>query len=536
LSRIQERFEQPGWHVDPSSGIPNGGIEAIARPGDVLAGKYRVERVLGAGGMGVVIAAKHLRLDELVAIKLLHPDVAHRPEIAERFAREARAASKIQSAHVARVSDVDSLPDGSPYMVMEHLDGCDLAQYIRSRGALPVEQAVGFVLQACEAVAEAHSLGIVHRDLKPANLFLARRRDGSTCIKVLDFGISKVVDRESGDGAVTRTKAVIGSPSYMSPEHMLSARDVDGRADIWALGVVLYEMLAGRVPFRGDTLPETCALVLQASPEPIRNSRSDVPGELEAVVARCLQKDRAHRFASVAELAVALVPFGLFDARLSADRAVGVLAGSPRATLPLDRGSNRGAAPGTLPVPSVPTERLPDLAGPEPARVPTGASPLSSGIAAPSYSGTSTTSPGPAGGKAPVLAGIVVVACLALGAALFALRAHRASVNTTERTPGPPAAAAEPSPAVTMAPAGAAPPATSNPTSASEPTAPTSATVSPVATPVPGAPSPKLAPRGADPPGTVRPKGAKGAQQASSASSASPPRPKPSNPFGTGMD
>src|SRR4051812_480796 len=210
--------------------------------GQILGGKYRVDRVLGAGGMGMVVAATHLQLDERIAIKFLLPEALRNPEAVARFGREAKAAVKIRGEHVARVIDVGSFENGAPYMVMEHLDGRDLSSFIHERGAMPMSDAVDAVLQACEALAEAHALGIVHRDLKPANLFLTRRPDGTPSIKVLDFGISKLT-APGADHSMTKTSAVMGSPLYMSPEQMTASRGVDARTDIWALGVVLYELL-----------------------------------------------------------------------------------------------------------------------------------------------------------------------------------------------------------------------------------------------------------------------------------------------------
>src|ERR1700722_2251218 len=198
---------------------------AGVEPGEGLAGKYRIERVLGAGGMGGVVAAHHIQLDQRVALKFLVPEALLNPESVARFAREARAAVKIKSEHVARVTDVGQLESGAPYMVMEYLDGSDLSTWLQERGRLPVDQAVDFILQACEALADAHALGIVHRDLKPANLFCIRRSDGQPSIKVLDFGISKVTDASgSASASVTRTAALMGSPLYMSPEQMLSSK------------------------------------------------------------------------------------------------------------------------------------------------------------------------------------------------------------------------------------------------------------------------------------------------------------------------
>jgi serine/threonine-protein kinase len=293
-----------------------------ARLGQVLAGKYRIERVLGQGGMGVVVAATHLQLEERVAIKFLLPDALENQETVARFAREARAAVKIKSEHVARVTDVGTLETGCPYMVMEYLHGCDLGGLVHDRGPLPFEEAVDYLLQAAEAIAEAHSLGIIHRDLKPANLFHTQRADGSACIKVLDFGISKITGL-SGSGAdlsMTRTSTVMGSPLYMSPEQMASSRDVDVRTDIWALGVILYELLAGQVPFVADTMPQLCAMILQQSPPPLRNFRPDAPEALQNVIARCLEKDPKRRYLNMAEFAAALLPFATRSGRTSVER------------------------------------------------------------------------------------------------------------------------------------------------------------------------------------------------------------------------
>ncbi|HEX7601864.1 MAG TPA: serine/threonine-protein kinase, partial [Polyangiaceae bacterium] len=240
--------------------------ESPVAMGDVLAGKYRVERVLGRGGMGVVVAATHLHLDQRVAIKFLLPDALSHADVVSRFAREAKAASKVTSEHVAKVIDVGTLDSGAPYMVMEYLEGHDLAAELEAKGRLPVEEAVSHVLQALEALAEAHKAGIVHRDLKPANLFLANRPDKTSIIKVLDFGISKL---PQAGGAVTHTAAIMGSPLYMSPEQLMSSKSVDARSDVWSIGIVLYESLSGSPPYRADTMPEIVALILQAPLRPL---------------------------------------------------------------------------------------------------------------------------------------------------------------------------------------------------------------------------------------------------------------------------
>jgi serine/threonine-protein kinase len=303
--------------------------------GDVLGGKYRVERVLGQGGMGVVVAATNTLIDQRVALKFLLPQAVTGTDTVQRFIREAKAAARIQSEHVVRVLDVGTLDDGLPYMVMEYLDGQDLSDLLATRGVLALDEAVGYVLQACEALAEAHALGIIHRDIKPSNIFLAKRTTGMPSVKLLDFGISKVApvteaSREAA--ALTRTNATMGSPLYMSPEQMTNAKNVDARADIWSLGVTLHELLAGRPPFFADTMPELIASILQTTPQSIRSVRAELPNAFETALSRCLAKDRAQRFSNVAELAAALAPFGPKYAQLSLERISNVLAASSSST------------------------------------------------------------------------------------------------------------------------------------------------------------------------------------------------------------
>lgn len=304
--------------------------------GQILAGKYRVERVLGQGGMGLVLAARHIHLEERVAIKLMLAEAAFSQEAVARFVREARAAARLESAHVAKVSDVGTLEDGRPYMVMEYLDGADLSQVLTSSGPLAVQDAVDYVLQASEAIAEAHSIGIIHRDLKPGNLFLTRRRDRTPHVKVLDFGISKVKgpSMSQSDNAMTKTSAMMGSPLYMSPEQMTSVRDVDARSDVWALGIILFELLTGSTPFVGETLPQVCGLVIQSPDPPASSRRPDLPHELDAIIHRCLAKSPSDRYQNVAELAQELSPFAGRYGRASVERIVMLLGGAEPASLP----------------------------------------------------------------------------------------------------------------------------------------------------------------------------------------------------------
>jgi serine/threonine-protein kinase len=283
--------------------------EVPVRVGDTLAGKYRVEKVLGAGAMGIVVAATHVDLREVRAIKFMLPSMLGDVEGVERFLREARAAVRLKSQHVAKVHDVGRLETGAPYIVMEYLEGTDLKSLLGARGTLPVTEAVAYMLQACEAIAEAHALGIVHRDLKPANIFLTTGVGGVPCVKVLDFGIAKILVDDGPAVDVTRTTQFLGTPLYMSPEQMRSTRNVDARTDIWALGVLLYRMLAGRTPFEGSTVTEICVAVGFDQPEPLITLRPDVPPGLDAAVMRCLEKKPAGRFATAAELAAAVAPF-----------------------------------------------------------------------------------------------------------------------------------------------------------------------------------------------------------------------------------
>jgi serine/threonine-protein kinase len=291
--------------------------------GELLAGKYRVERVLGAGGMGVVVEATHLELEQQVAVKFLLAEAVGSPDAAARFVREARAAVKIKSEHVARVIDVGRLDNGAPYIVMEFLHGHDLGAEI-ARGRLTIEDAVDYVIQACDAMAEAHAAGIVHRDLKPSNLFLSPRSDGAGHVKVLDFGISKVNVPDISEASLTKTSTLMGSPYYMSPEQMRSARTVDHRTDVWSLGVILYELLAGTPPFHGESLPHLFTQIMTEPPLPLAPLRPDVPPELEQVLIHCLTKDREQRYQSVGEFAAALMPFAPRRSRYTAERIMKV--------------------------------------------------------------------------------------------------------------------------------------------------------------------------------------------------------------------
>jgi serine/threonine-protein kinase len=299
---------------------------SIPKPGEVIADRYEVGEVLGKGGMGVVVAAKHVELRREVAIKLLHPDLLADQVSLARFLREARLMASLESEHVTRIHDVGRLPDGTPFMVMERLHGVDLHS-VTKRGALPIENAVDIVLQAGEALAEAHAHGIVHRDLKPANLFVAKRNDGVTLIKVMDFGISKLLagSRPGGleltfDAGLTAPATLMGTPHYISPEQILSAHTVDARADVWALGAILHRLIAGSPPFDASDALEILRLVMAEPPAPLRSRCPAAPPALEAAILQCLEKDLDRRTPSVAALARAIAPFAPARSQVSVTR------------------------------------------------------------------------------------------------------------------------------------------------------------------------------------------------------------------------
>jgi serine/threonine protein kinase len=312
------RPEMASAHAAPA--IPPG----VPQVGETLDGKYLIEEAIGAGGMGVVVAARHVSRGHRVAIKFLLHAAAKDPEGAERLMREARAVSSLRTEHVTRVYDVGRLPNGAPYMVMEHLAGTHLGRLRRARARFPVTDAVDCVLQAGEAIAEAHALGIVHRDIKPANLFIIARPDRSLCVKVLDFGLSRAGgDRER----LTKTGHVAGSPQYMAPEQMRGLKFADHRADIWSLGVVLYYILSGQRPYDGKSIPLIYVIIMAGPPPSLSEIQPEVPPGLAAFVQRCLEPDLELRVQTMAEMAQGLAPFASSRGRQSVDFIVHALAG-----------------------------------------------------------------------------------------------------------------------------------------------------------------------------------------------------------------
>jgi serine/threonine-protein kinase len=479
-------------------------LEGVPQPGEVLHGKYRLERVLGAGGMGVVMAATHLLLNQPVAIKFLLAKAARNPKNVTRFVREAQAAARIESDHVTRVSDVGTLENGTPFMVMEFLKGEDLAAVL-TRGRVAVPTAVDYVLQACLALAEAHKNGIVHRDLKPGNLFLAERADATRRIKVLDFGISKFIEEPGRPADVlTRTTALMGSPLYMSPEQMKSAKAADHRADIWALGAILFELISGEPPFIGATLPEICSHILTDPPSPIRTLVPFLPPALEAAIDRCLCKDPAGRFQSLSELAHAIAPFGVPESMQRAAtvaRVLGAVGGtvpfppnfaSP-AFAPSDPAAIAAALAGSASAASAsgPHEIVTARGGfavPAAPFAPPGSSPGTGtgpeghplvasqpiphpALAAGSATGVPVTQTMPEQARGRGRIAVVVSACLLAGAASAAIVLWPKERGDAERAGGPPSATATGAP-----PAATAPDKSAEPTASDAATAPSATT------------------------------------------------------------
>lgn len=327
--------------------------------GQVLADKYRIEQQIGRGGMGIVLSATHLQLEHRVAIKVMRRDLLEDDKALDRLLSEARASAKIRSEHVARVLDVGTLENGFPFIVMEYLEGEDLADLLDRQGALDVAEAVRFLMQSCEALAEVHVAEMIHRDLKPGNLFIAKLPDGSSSLKIVDFGISKNIGGSARGRAATTSTQVLGSPYYMPPEQM-RAEPVDERSDIWSLGAILFEMLTGRPPFLGETLPEVYAAVLGKPAPAIETLRPSIPAGLDDVVQRCLDKDPAQRFCDVADLAEALAPFGGVGSLQSVEKITRILTNPD---LVRARASNVPRAP-SVPRPSSP----PRAPGPAAAR------------------------------------------------------------------------------------------------------------------------------------------------------------------------
>jgi serine/threonine protein kinase len=364
-------------------------LEVYPAEGEVLEGKYRIEKKLGEGGMGAVFRARHLLRKAQVALKFMSPAMTQIPEAVSRFMNEAVSASEISSDHVVKIFDVCRWGD-TPYLVMEYLEGQDLSQEIalaaHTRQPIGVPRAVHLVLQILRALQVAHGKGITHRDLKPANAFLIHHEGEPDFVKLLDFGISKKSEEEGGV-SLTKTNTAMGTPLYMAPEQAKSAKDADARSDLYSVAALLYETLAGRPPLEAETYSMILFKLFQEEPAPLRTHRPDVPPELEHVIHHGLAKDPARRFQTSAEFAAALAPFAdprsqpLLARILAASRTGQQAAVATPASLPLpptrvSTGTIGDSSPGTdatlVAVPTAiafaPAASSPGMTGSKPAR------------------------------------------------------------------------------------------------------------------------------------------------------------------------
>jgi serine/threonine protein kinase len=406
-------------------------------PGQVIAGKYRVERVLGQGGMGVVVAAEHLALKQRVALKFLLSGPRVDRQLSVRFLREARVSARLASEHIARVLDYGLLPSGqAPYLVLEYLEGEDLGAQLDRQKRLPLPEALDLLLQAGEGLVVAHEAGVVHRDIKPGNFFVLRRKDGSPLVKLLDFGIAKAEGVDTMRRGASTGGAFLGSPRYASPEQFQSTATVDARSDIWSFGCVAYETLAGQPPFDSDTLTGLIAAVLTAEPPSLRRLDPAIPAAVDEVILRCLRKHPDLRPQRMLDVLAALAPHAPEDARASVRRRL-------RAEAPAS------APPGSLA--SVPP-------GP-PAVDPLALAITSAGLA---------SAPGPGAPARPPLAPLAALAlALALGAGWALWPRPAPQPDATSGGPGASEARGAPSPPAppASAPSGSAPGASAPPAS-----------------------------------------------------------------------
>ena len=476
----------------------------LPRVGDIVGGKYVLETLIGQGGMGAVFKARHMELDDHFAIKVMFADAGN-VEAATRFKNEGKAARRIKNPHVMQVYDVGQ-EFNYLYMVLELLEGEDLAQVLDNRAEkrIPYAEVARYVSEALEGVAQAHQMGIVHRDLKPSNLYLAKEQDGSSKVKVLDFGISKASNANAlnqSPSALTSTKAMLGSPLYMSPEQLRSSKNVDARADIWAIGIILYELITGTLPFMGDNLGELFAAILEMD-APSCNARGMlVPPEFDQIVMRCLKRRPEDRFQSARELLAAIRPFAI-DGAGTSPYAMSNYAPSGTAHLGAitPSGSGSGRPPGMASTPNN-FSSTPGLGGPP--RPPTPGAITGGGSAPRQIGGTvalgavtpqqqmagiggSTSSswqaPTPVVPKAngPVIVGVLVGFLALAGIGAFAAFSHFRKDPTTANPP--------PSATVSAEPTASTPPTTTvasaTPSASAAPSATESATVASATKPV----------------------------------------------------
>lgn len=319
-------------------------LEMEARPdpyvGKVLAGRYKIIRVIGAGGMGAVYEAEHSLIGRRVAVKILYAQLAGDAAVVKRFVNEARAAATIGHPHILECTDIGQADDGSPFLVLELLEGHDLEAEFQDNGPMPIGRLMFLLLQACDALAAAHNKGIIHRDIKPENIYLSVQNGKKDHVKVLDFGISKFNSlQQTGPG--TMTGSAMGTPFYMSPEQFRDASNVDARADIYAMGVILYQGLAGRLPFMADSLPGLALEIATGTPLPLETIRPDVPEALVALVNKTMSRLADDRVQTMTELRAALEPFVGIDAPVDARVVDASVVAAARATAADPASANR---------------------------------------------------------------------------------------------------------------------------------------------------------------------------------------------------
>jgi serine/threonine-protein kinase len=441
-----------------------------------MGGKFRLERLLGVGGMGAVYEAKHEVIGSRVALKLLLPTVAANDEVVTRFKNEARALLRLECEHVVRVMDVGTQPNGAPFIVMEFLEGIDLRAVLAERGPLPVAEAVDYLLQTLVALSEAHAVGIVHRDLKPSNLFLSEKVGRPPVVKVLDFGVSKISSDDDENIHLTTTRSLLGSPLYMAPEQIRKSKASDPRSDLWSFGVVAYELLSGKTPFDGENMGEVFAMILETTAPSLTALRPDLPPELAEAIHRCLERDPERRWTSAADVARILAPFGSATSQLAVTQ---ILQRSSPQFVMAAKDVNRITPVNVTPPP---------------------------GPAVTGGSWSTTSRPRPRGAA---LAIVAFVAVASLGMALVFGARWLGQRDAARNTPPPPSALAS------------APP----PAEESSPLPPSTTTAQPPPTFVPVVAQTTTAPREGRPPPPVVPP-----RPPTTATSAKPPPPPPTTP------